>query len=138
MDSDNSDNEDEFTVDELEQLEQMRNALLAELHGDEDQEEDQICDEGNAEEEMNGFPNNNEENNFNSDNANISEDIHQNEHSFAGVIQDEDDEDSNSEEEFDQEEISKHIDNLLEEPIKDSAKTTPKHLSKRFKRVAVL
>uniref|UniRef100_A0A915LUJ6 Microprocessor complex subunit DGCR8 n=1 Tax=Meloidogyne javanica TaxID=6303 RepID=A0A915LUJ6_MELJA len=50
------------------------------------------------------------------------------------VIQEEDD-DSDSEEDFNQEEISKHIDNLLEEPIKEGVKTTPKHLSKRFKRV---
>jgi hypothetical protein len=40
-----------------------------------------------------------------------------------------DDNDSNSDDEFEGE-ISTHIDNLLEEPIKEGEK--PKHLSKKF------
>uniref|UniRef100_A0A914L0V8 Microprocessor complex subunit DGCR8 n=1 Tax=Meloidogyne incognita TaxID=6306 RepID=A0A914L0V8_MELIC len=135
MDTDNSDNDDVFTVDELEQLEQMRNDLLAELKGSEDQQDDSIDYEGIENEKMNEFSNNNAVKDLQdaSDSANPNESIQQNE-SFEEEVQEEDD-DSDSEEDFNQEEISKHIDNLLEEPIKEGVKTTPKHLSKRFKRV---
>uniref|UniRef100_A0A915MNJ4 Microprocessor complex subunit DGCR8 n=1 Tax=Meloidogyne javanica TaxID=6303 RepID=A0A915MNJ4_MELJA len=144
MDTDNSDNDDVFTVDELEQLEQMRNDLLAELKGSEDQQDDSVDYEGIENEKMNEFSNNNAVKDLQdtSDSANPNEvkgyegklSIQQNESFEEEVIQEEDD-DSDSEEEFNQEEISKHIDNLLEEPIKEGVKTTPKHLSKRFKRV---
>uniref|UniRef100_A0A915LBF9 Phosphodiesterase n=1 Tax=Meloidogyne javanica TaxID=6303 RepID=A0A915LBF9_MELJA len=134
MDTDNSDNDDVFTVDELEQLEQMRNDLLAELKGSEDQQDDSIDYEGIENVKMNIFSNNNVVKDLQdaSDSANPNQAIQQNE-SFE-EIQEEDD-DSDSEEDFNQEEISEHIDNLLEEPIKEGVKTTPKHLSKRFKRV---
>ncbi|KAF7629986.1 hypothetical protein Mgra_00009015 [Meloidogyne graminicola] len=134
MDTDNSDNEESFTVDELEQLEQMRNALLAELNVD----EDKLVYEGNEEEGINDFSNSVEVMNtsqINSDSINVNEDTQQNETLIDGeLIQEEEDDDSNSEEDDFEREFSENIDNLLEEPIKEGEKT-PKHLAKRLKRV---